>query len=162
MVATAACCAAVLISTPIDISSAGQSILTTRVATRGPLSLDMSTPASALMSWFKAVQASDVPAVLRLTTTRAQLRVGRKALGAAVDVVGGALGPPSIVQVEAGARRARVRLLVLGYAAGDPQPVSEVPLLVALVRGPGGWQVDDVSYLMRSARAMRSVAHTGG
>jgi hypothetical protein len=40
--------------------------------------------------------------------------------------------------------------------------VSEVPLVVALVRDSGGWQIDDVSYLMGSARAMRSVWRTGG
>lgn len=115
-----------------------------------------------LMSWFRAVQTSDVSAVLRLTTTRAQLSVGRKALSAAVHIVGGALGLPSIIEVERDGRRASVRLLVLGYLGASPQPVSEVPLLVTLIRGSGGWQIDDVSYLMGSARAMRSVRRTGG
>jgi hypothetical protein len=162
VVATAFCCASVLTSTPIDISPYARSIVSPKpVAATAPLILDAGTPESALTSWFKAVQTTDVPAVLRLTTAHAQRSVGRTALSSAIRVVGGALGQPSIVQVENDGRRAKVRLLVLGYLRAGSQPVSEVPLLVPLVRSPHGWQINDVSYLMSSARAIRSLPRAG-
>lgn len=162
VVATAVCCASVLISAPIDLSSYAHSIVSPQpVASTARLSLDARTPESALTSWFKAVQTTDVPAVLELTTAHAQQSAGRTALSSAVRVVGGALGQPSIVQVENDGRRARVHLLVLGYLGASSQPVSEVPLLVPLVQGPRGWQINDVGYLMSSARAIRSLPHAG-
>lgn len=164
VVTTVICCASVLISAPIDPSSYARSLVSDQptVSSTPPLRVNASTPASALESWFEAVRAADVPAVLRLTTARAQRAVGRKALGDAVDIVAGALGRPSIVQVERHGTRATVRLLVLGYAGTSRLPVSAAPLLVELSRGPGGWQIADVNYLMSSTRTIRSLPRAGG
>jgi hypothetical protein len=163
VVATTACCASVLISTPIDLSSYARSILSSQpVASTAPLTLDARTPESALASWFTAVQTADVPAVLRLTTESAQRSVGRMARRSAIRVVGGALGRPSTIQVERHGSRASVRLLVLGYVSASAGPVSAEPLLIALAHTRKGWQIANLSYLMSSAHAIRALAQKGG
>jgi len=164
VVVTAACCAAVLISTPIDISPFARSLVSSQLAPLplGKPDVDARTPVAAVMSWFAAIQVADVPAVLRLTTAGAQLNVGRVRLSAAVRTVGAALGRPSVIQVERHGARASVRVLVLGYPGGGSSPVSAEPLLISLVRGRAGWQIDDVGYLMSSARAIRALPRHGG
>jgi hypothetical protein len=160
VVLTAACCASVLVSTSIDISPFARSLVSPQVSAPGPVkvSLDAPTPVAAVASWFAAVHLGDVADVVGLTTARAQLSVGRAKLAAAVRTVGPALGRPSIIQVERHGSRASVRLLVLGYVLPGAGPVSEAPLLISLAHTRAGWQIDDVSYLMISARAIRARA----
>lgn len=148
VVVTVACCAAVIISTPISISPAGRAII------KRPPTYDMSTPQAAVVAWFEAIRAKNVSEVRRLTTARARAAIGSEALRGAIDEVGGALGQPSIVQVQAVGGQAKVRVLVFGYAGADTEPVSVAPLLVPTVRGPSGWEVDDLNYLTSSARSL--------
>jgi hypothetical protein len=160
VVLTAACCASVLVSTSIDISPFARSLVSPQASEPGPVkvSLDAPTPALAVASWFAAVQSGDAAAVVGLTTARARLSVGSAQLGAAVHAVGPALGRPSIIQVERHGSRTSVRLLVLGYLSPGTGPVSAAPLLISLAHSRAGWQIDDVSYLMSSARAIRALA----
>lgn len=164
VVLTAACCMAVLISAPIDVSPFARSLVSTNVVSTPPAkaAFDARTPIVAVMSWFAAVQSADVPVVLRLTTARSQLSVGRARLSAAVRIVGATLGRPSVLQVEEHGARASVRLLVLGYLGSSSSPVSAEPLLIPVARGRAGWQIDDVTYLLSSAGAIRSPRAKGG
>jgi hypothetical protein len=110
------------------------------------------------MSWFRAVQADDVPGVLSLTSARAQRSVGRQVLRVAVDTVGRALGSPVVVRVVTHASLATVRLLVIAQVPSSVRPSIEVPLTLSLVDGPSGWQIDDATYLVTRAQAIMSAA----
>jgi hypothetical protein len=152
----------VLLSTSISISPFARTLVSSQSPASAPapakVTIPALTPASAVASWFAAIQARDVAAVIELTTIRALLSVGSAQLGAAVHTVGSALGRPSIIQVGRHGSQASVHLLVLGYLSAAAGPVSAAPLLMSLAHTRVGWQIDDVSYLMSNARAIRALA----
>lgn len=119
-----------------------------------------STPQAALMRWFQAIQYRDYTTALELTTRRVRKLVGEPPLRNAMSVVGLALGKPSIAGV--GAREAdavRIHVLVLGFSPTSSTPLNESPVTVPLVKMVTGWQVDDATYLLESARAIEALAH---
>jgi hypothetical protein len=119
-----------------------------------------STPQAVLLRWFQAIQYRDYPTALELTTSRVRKLVGETPLRRAINVVGSALGKPSITGVvghEAAA--VRIHVLVLGFSPASSKPANETPVTVPLVRTATGWQVDDATYLVQSARAIEALEH---
>ena len=114
------------------------------------------------MSWFRAVQSDDVPAVFSLTSARAQRSVGHQALRKAVDTVGSALGSPIVVRVVTQRAVATVRVLIIPQGPASSGPAIEVPLTLPLVDGASGWQIDDVTYLVTSAQDIPRAAQVKG
>jgi hypothetical protein len=120
----------------------------------------LSTPQAALMRWFQAIQYLDYPTASELTTNRVRKLVGVTRLRKAISIVGVALGKPSItgtVGHEPGA--VSIHVLVLGFSPKTSQPVNETPVTVPLVKTATGWQVDDATYLLESARALEALEH---
>jgi hypothetical protein len=119
-----------------------------------------STPQATLMRWFQAIQYRDYPTALELITSRARKLVGETPLRHAMSVVGSALGKPSITSVVAREPDAvRIHLLVLGFSPTSSKPLNETPVTVPLVKTASGWQVDDATYLVESARAIEALVH---
>jgi len=119
-----------------------------------------STPQAVLLRWFQAIQYRDYPTALELTTSRVRKLVGEAPLRRAISVVGSALGKPSITSVVGrGAAAVRIHALVLGFSPTSSKPVDETPVTVPLVKKASGWQVDDATYLVESARAIEALEH---
>jgi len=112
------------------------------------------TPERAFLEWWQAVQFRDVDSVLALSTDRA-LEGVRAEVRAAIAEVASVLGKPRVVARRDVAGDMSLRVLVESFVAGRDGPVASSPYSFRVARNGGRWRVDDVRYLLTTARNLR-------
>lgn len=105
------------------------------------------SPQRAMLSWVQAVQFRDVDGVLELTAPASVSRNGAAAIKRAVLTIGMTFARPQVVDVRIRRDQAFVRVLLLSYNAGNPEPVLAIPATLTLVRNAGAWRMRDIGLL---------------
>lgn len=112
------------------------------------------SPARAVLLWFQAVQFKDQATVRELVTSDVVRDIGPDRLSRAVDTVGSSLGKPQVTSVRDRGSNASVRVFVLAYETGKPDPVAATPVTFSLDKDQGHWRLSDLRYLLTSADAI--------
>ena len=111
------------------------------------------SPERVFLSWWRAVQFTDVDSAQALVSEIGLQRIGgARGLRSVVIAVGGGL--PNVTVIErrsTGRDRISLRVFVVSYDARG-HVASRAPTSFSLTRRAGAWRLDDVTYLRRLAR----------
>jgi hypothetical protein len=110
------------------------------------------TPERALFEWFQAVQFRDVREVEDLTTPE---KVDTELIDA-VETVNQSLGRPDVNEVRVDGKRAIVRLFLLFYEGGNPEPKAAQAMTLRMKEDDGEWKMDEVGFLIDQAEAAKT------